>query len=116
MTNTITLTTTNKELLAAFNSFQIEGAKYELGFETKDFGFSKKTFKVMIIFSSTVAINLFSTWLYNQLASSNDCETQIENQSISKDTTQITNIIMQHVTINNYNSNESPYNKSVSKK
>lgn len=110
--NEITVTTQSWELWAALHELHIEGIAHVSHYETKLFQGNKER-KIVLHIASEVAIGFFVAWLAEKLVSHPESLTKIENQSITHDRSQITNVIMQHVTINNYYGEEQPDDERV---
>src|SRR4051812_26851730 len=105
--NTITITTSSKDLWGALHMLRIEGVTRVPHLETKDRE-SLKVYKFVLHIASEVAAGLFVAWLAEQLISHPESLTQIQNKTVTHDRSQITNVIMEHVTINNYYREKQP--------
>lgn len=114
MSDTITITTTNRDLWGSFFDMKLVGIKQVMPLEKKHQG-EQRVYKIVIHIASEIAIGLFVAWLSEQLKNHPEGITQIENKAITQDHGQITNVIMEHVTINNHYGKESPEHVRVVK-
>ena len=108
----IELTTADEGLWEQLFDLQLHGVKVTHKLE-KGFKGDKLVRKVIVHFLLPTAVGCFSSWLYEHCIRRSESETQIEGQSIPKERTQITNIIMEQITINNSYRIERPERERV---
>src|SRR4051812_35800044 len=113
MTDTITITTTDRSLWCLAFKLQIEGIEFIPPLETKAFPSRDKVYSFTLNIIKTVGVPLLVAWLSEQIKSHPESVTKIENQAITEDHRQITNVIMKHVTINEYYGEKRPDKERV---
>src|ERR1700722_2482687 len=95
----VILTTADKALWESLFDLKLEGVKAK-PMLSKSFT-EEEVFRAVIFISSNLAVSVFGNWLYDHFIRHPESEAQIERQHVSKDCPEITNIIMQEITVNN---------------
>ena len=112
MSDSVLLSTEDERLWNALFDLTLEGVEAK-PLLTKSLVKDGSVRRAVIYLASSTAVGLFSNWLSDQMKSHPEGAVQIENQRVTKECLNITNVIMQHVTINSNYGEERPDNKRV---
>ena len=108
----VAISTTDKELWDKLFDLQVEGVEAKLLLH-KGFKGDGLVFKAVVHFVVPAAVGYFANWLYDHHGRHGEGETTIEGQRIPQKCLEITNVIMEQITINNSYRIERPESERI---